>query len=178
MPTWVVRKTEELRPSSSCTSMSFHYFGGLELVLDGNRAALQKTPRKSQVSGVEIVSTETIDSGCENDDTVSHSNVLWESVVCSARATPPSVISTTLTALALENHIQKSGSRSSDWRRPPKITEDPKTLLADQQANFISEEKTKNVASLKALSDNACVRRVQLPVVGVEARCYFREGAL
>ena len=24
--------------------------------------------------------------------------------------------------------------------------------------------------------DNACVRRVQLPVVGVEARCYFREG--
>ena len=71
------------------------------MVLDGNRAALQKTPRKSQVSGVEIVSTETIDSGCENSDTLLHSNVLWESVVFSDRATPPGVISTTLSALHL-----------------------------------------------------------------------------
>ena len=77
------------------------------MVLVEDRAALQKTPRKSQESRVEIVSTESSDSGCENTVALLHSNVLWVSVVFSASATPPSVIGTTLSALALANHIQK-----------------------------------------------------------------------
>ena len=94
----------------------------------------------------------TSNSGCEHNDTLSQSNVLWESVVCSASATPLCVH---LLSLIKFRRVVREAWIGGGLR---KLLRRPTTLLA---------EKTKH----------ACVRRVQLPVVYVEARGYLREGA-